>query len=478
MPILLIDKIKQKNNGTFKLVDAVDINWEGFQLNTSDVINKATTERTGVVQIGNNISVSDGVISITGTNVKNALEYTPAKQEDVEALTQQFEGGKANAAKEADKLAEAKTIELTGAVTGSTSFDGSTNVTISATLSDLDASKITTGTIDIARLPKGALERLIHVADKTARLALTSEDVQNGDVVKEQDTGVMYYVVDDTKLSEDAGYEEFKAGIATSVPWSGVSDKPSEFKPEAHTQASDTINAMTGYTGSMFDVSDTLNAALKKIEDEVNTKGTPYTLPQATNSVLGGVKIGENITNTTGTISISKENVVSALGYTPPEQDTTYENATLTASGLMSAEDKVKLQNIAEGANNYTLPVASATVLGGVKQGENITIAEDGTISAPTPIDETLLVKKADVLSGDFSGTAGDPSLAEKAVVTSKLADSAVVTAKINDGAVTAVKLGSNAVTDEKIAENALSTSKLFVPAGDVLILDGGVAAL
>ena len=32
MAILLIDKIKQKNNGTFKLMDAIDINWEGFNL--------------------------------------------------------------------------------------------------------------------------------------------------------------------------------------------------------------------------------------------------------------------------------------------------------------------------------------------------------------------------------------------------------------------------------------------------------------
>ena len=40
-------------------------------------------------------------------------------------------------------------------------------------------------------------------------------------------------------------------------------------------------------------------------------------------------------------------------------------------------EEKSKLAGI----NNYTLPVASSTVLGGVKAGNNITIAEDGTIS-------------------------------------------------------------------------------------------------
>lgn len=42
-----------------------------------------------------------------------------------------------------------------------------------------------------------------------------------------------------------------------------------------------------------------------------------YTLPTATSSVLGGVKTGSNITNSSGTISLTKTNVTSALGYTP-----------------------------------------------------------------------------------------------------------------------------------------------------------------
>lgn len=42
-----------------------------------------------------------------------------------------------------------------------------------------------------------------------------------------------------------------------------------------------------------------------------------YTLPTASSTVLGGVKIGSNITVSSGTISLSKANVTSALGYTP-----------------------------------------------------------------------------------------------------------------------------------------------------------------
>jgi hypothetical protein len=81
------------------------------------------------------------------------------------------------------------------------------------------------------------------------------------------------------------------------------------------------------------------------------SSGSTYTLPAATGSTLGGVKIGSNITVNNGTISISKSNVTNALGYTPPMTDT-----------------------------KYTLPTASAWTLGGVKIGSNIT-ENSGTIS-------------------------------------------------------------------------------------------------
>ena len=101
---------------------------------------------------------------------------------------------------------------------------------------DHDASKITSGTIDIARLPQGALERLAIVADESARFALTSSNVQVGDVVKQSDTGLMYMVVDESNLNNSAGYVEFTAGTATSVPWSGITDKPTNFVTTDTTQ--------------------------------------------------------------------------------------------------------------------------------------------------------------------------------------------------------------------------------------------------
>lgn len=131
----------------------------------------------------------------------------------------------------ATKLQAARTIALSGAVTGSVSSDFGRNVTISTTLANFDASKIASGTISIDRLPKAALERLIVVADDTARFALTTATAQSGDTVKVTSTGKMYLIKDESKLNSEDGYEPYTASQASSVPWSGVTGKPSTFTP-------------------------------------------------------------------------------------------------------------------------------------------------------------------------------------------------------------------------------------------------------
>ena len=101
-------------------------------------------------------------------------------------------------------------------------------------ITSLDAAKLT-GKISIERLPAGALERCVIVETDEKRLALTTSDVQKGDTVKVAGTGKMYFVIDDTKLNSEDGYTVYTAGSATSVPWSGVTGKPSTYTPSAHT---------------------------------------------------------------------------------------------------------------------------------------------------------------------------------------------------------------------------------------------------
>lgn len=58
--------------------------------------------------------------------------------------------------------------------------------------------------------------------------------------------------------------------------------------------------------------------------------------------------------------------------------------ATQSAAGFMSAADKKKLDGIAEGANKYSLPTATSSVLGGVKLSDSTssTSSTNGGIAA------------------------------------------------------------------------------------------------
>lgn len=190
----------------------------------------------------------------------------------------------------ATKLQAARTIALSGAVTGSVSSDFGSNITISTTLANFDASKITSGTIDIDRLPKAALERLVVVADDTARFSLTTATAQSGDTVKVTSTGKMYLIKDESKLSSEDGYEPYTASQASSVPWSGVTGKPSTFTPP--TSSATVLGGIkVGYTTSG-----------KNYKVQLDSSGNAYvnvpwtdnntTYSQATSDNLGLVKIG------------------------------------------------------------------------------------------------------------------------------------------------------------------------------------------
>ena len=73
-----------------------------------------------------------------------------------------------------------------------------------------------------------------------------------------------------------------------------------------------------------------------------------------------------------------------------------------TGKGLSTndytAAEKAKLAGVAVGANNYVLPAPTASTIGGVKAGNNVTISEDGTISAiQGQMDLSLYAKSADI---------------------------------------------------------------------------------
>lgn len=245
----------------------------------------------------------------------------------------------------ATKLQAARTIVLSGAVSGSVSSDFGSNVTISTTLSNFDASKITSGTIDIDRLPKAALERMVVVADDTARFKLTTATAQVGDTVKVTATNKMYLVKDDSKLNTEDGYEPYTASSASSVPWSGVTGKPSTFAPP--TAAASTLGGVkVGYTTSgknyKLQVDASGNAFVNVPWTDNNT-----TYNQATADTLGLVKIGYTSSGKNYAVSLDA-NGKMYVNVPWTDNNTTYTQAT---------SDNLGLVKIGYSANGKNYPV-------------------------------------------------------------------------------------------------------------------------
>ena len=77
----------------------------------------------------------------------------------------------------------------------------------------------------------------------------------------------------------------------------------------------------TTYAVATTSANGLMSSAMVTKLNGIATNANNYSLPTATSSVLGGVKTGSNITNSSGTISLSSGNVTNALGYTPVKNE-------------------------------------------------------------------------------------------------------------------------------------------------------------
>lgn len=108
-------------------------------------------------------------------------------------------------------------------------------------------------------------------------------------------------------------YAWAKASSKPSYSWSEISGRPT-----IPSVGNGTVTiTQNGATKGTFTLNQSGNATIALTDNN-----TVYSLPAATSSALGGVKVGSNITNSSGTISLTKANVTAALGYTPPTSDT------------------------------------------------------------------------------------------------------------------------------------------------------------
>ena len=379
---------------------------------------KATDKTLGGVTVGSNISVSDGKISLSKSNVTSALGYTPPAQDTVYTLPNASENTVGGVKIGQNITVSAGTISLTKAnVTTALGYvPSSTNATYSVFTG---ATSSSAGVAGLVPAPSAGKQKMYLRADGSWS----------------EPTNTVY----DNATQTVAGL----MSASDKAKLDGVANGANKYiHPSYSAQPNKLYKVTVDSQGHISATSEVTKADIVALG--IPAQDTAYTLPVATSSALGGVKVGDNITYVDGKISLSKTNVTSALGYTPPQavtatssaqglmsafdkakldgiqanannythpshtaksngfhkvtveslghvsgttavtksditalgipaQDTTYSNATESVAGLMSASDKKKLDGIEAGSNKYTLPVATATVLGGVKTGANIT---------------------------------------------------------------------------------------------------------
>lgn len=164
-------------------------------------------------------------------------------------------------------------------------------------------------------------------------------------------------------------------------------------------------NKYLNLTGAVYIIS-----KIKTLLEDKSDKGHTHSKEEIG---LGNV---ENKSSQTIRGELTSDNVIKALGYTPPKENTTYSDATQTAHGLMSVSDKKKLDGIAEGANKTTVDSELSSTSTNPVQNKAV---------------QAELTKKAPIASPSFTGTPKVPT-ASAGTNNTQAASTAFVTSAIS----------------------------------------------
>ena len=195
-------------------------------------------------------------------------------------------------------------------------------------------------------------------------------------------TAVTSADITDTRTDEDVCgiMRDGATGIPTETLLAQWQAAQAQQDAEARQAAAEMLRAaqeqITAQLDSLQQQADELQTAIDNVESgsfytkaEVDALVRPYSLPAATSTTLGGIKVGDNLT--------------------------------IDADGTLS------------GAAPYALPAATTSTRGGVKAGSNLTVYADGTLSLEkSGVTGALGYTPAQVTAGTYDLTAGSSYLA------------------------------------------------------------------
>lgn len=361
------------------------------------------------------------------------------------------------------------TVKCGDGFTGTTKFTGESNVTLSLT-----------GTLPLSAIPASAQERIVTVANEDARFALTSKQVQNGDIVKQTDTKILYIVKDETKLNSNAGYEEFTAGTASRAQYD-INGRPLTGRVTG-IDATATDAGTNGYGFGWNTASGVGRTSFDSFQG-----ATPSTAGKRGIVPAPGAGANTKFLRGDGTWQSVTSGVSGVKGDKEGSYRTGQVNLTCGNIGALPAAGGTLSGNITPDTNN-TLSLGSSSVKfntiyattfnGNATSATNATTATalNKSIKFSGSVDEiTLSLSATDTTQHSVTlnlrnGVVDHTKIATKEVLEANLGDDSVTTLKIKNKSVTEDKLADLAVTTNKIKDANVTTSKLAADIGTVYV--------
>ena len=153
--------------------------------------------------------------------------------------------------------------------------------------------------------------------------------------------------------AQDTTYNAFKGATGAAAGAAGLVPAPAQGDQAKFLKADGTwaTPANTTYEEATPDSAGLMSAADKTKLNGIEAGANKYTHPSYTPKASGLYKVTVDATGHVSAAAAVEKGDITALGI--PGQDTTYQNATQSKAGLMSAADKTKLDNIPTSALGY-----------------------------------------------------------------------------------------------------------------------------
>ena len=449
-PVYIAPDATDKVRGDVTLSDATDSN-----LGAADGMTAATPKAVKSVQdsVNNKLDKTSSADQTIASKV--TFKNSVVAEKGVSVPTGNFFSGnlQGNSTTASTLQTQRKiSVKVGNATAGSANFNGGADASI--TIPQVDASVVSTGTLPLSVLPQGALERLVKVNDKAARLALTTDQVQLGDSVLQTDTNTMYIVVDIDKLNSEDGYQEYAAGTAVLAE-------------TAEKVAHGLTIQKNGSTQLVFDGSANGNIDIASDFSDLTGQIAANQIP---NNIITDTMIGVNYAGSStkgGTANSANAIIPVNASHMDLNDAKPVDSDSHPDTRFYYGEDSNDTKNKPSGVNYFGMIVFRSADKGWTQLlygSDTILYSRRYT---PTSSSWTAWKMVGEVLDGSITtaklanDAVTEAKLSNSSVTSAKIVDGTIVNADIADGTISGAKLANATITGGKIAANAVTATNI-----------------